>query len=441
MGESVKAAGVTKVEQQKVVIPDLTIKDLLSAIPEHCYKRSAFRSSLYIVWDFLLLATFYAGWTYADAQITPERVNFPHPYLYPAARFCIYALYSFAAGLVATGLWVIAHECGHQAFSESKLLNNTVGWILHSALGVPYHSWRITHARHHASTSHMTADQVWVPKTRSQLGLPPLDPAKEDLDGSSVADEIKAEFMEALGDSPIGASLNVAGALLLGWPLYVLFNRSGQKSYPKGTTHFVPGQPLFKPHEFSQIIISVVGVALWVAGLAYWVHARGFADMFLTYFIPYLWVNHWLVLITFLQHTDPLLPHYRPPEFTFARGALSTLDRNLLGEAGKIMAWIGAATTHGISETHVVHHVHSKIPHYNAWEATDALRARLARAGIHLEGKPGGWLEMYRVYRQCKFVEDDGNILFFKNAQGLAVTRPIMPDGAISDSGVEIDSK
>ena len=124
--------------------------------------------------------------------------------------------------------------------------------------------------------------------------------------------------------------------------------------------------------------------------------------MFTTYFVPYLWVNHWIVLITFLQHTDPLLPHYRPAAFTFARGALSTLDRNLLGEAGPVMAWIGAAATHGISETHVAHHVSSKIPHYNAWEARDALRARLSRAGIKLEGRPGGWLEMYRVYRQCK---------------------------------------
>lgn len=77
-------------------------------------------------------------------------------------------------------------------------------------------------------------------------------------------------------------------------------------------------------------------------------------------------VNHWLVLITFLQHTDPILPHYRAPEFTFPRGALSTLDRSLLGDLGPIMAWIGAHTTHGISETHVAHHVASKIPHYNA---------------------------------------------------------------------------
>lgn len=77
-------------------------------------------------------------------------------------------------------------------------------------------------------------------------------------------------------------------------------------------------------------------------------------------------VNHWLVVITFLQHTDPLLPHYRAPEFTFPRGALATMDRNLLGDCGKIMAWIGAHATNGISETHVLHHVSSKIPHYHA---------------------------------------------------------------------------
>ena len=77
-------------------------------------------------------------------------------------------------------------------------------------------------------------------------------------------------------------------------------------------------------------------------------------------------MNHWLILITFLQHTDPLLPHYRSEEFTFPRGALATLDRSLLGDLGSFMGWVGATTTHGISETHVVHHVSSKIPHYNA---------------------------------------------------------------------------
>lgn len=124
--------------------------------------------------------------------------------------------------------------------------------------------------------------------------------------------------------------------------------------------------------------------------------------MMRVYGLPYLWVNHWLVLITFLQHTDPLLPHYRPPMHTFARGALTTFDRQLLGGAGAFWAALGARATHGISETHVLHHVSAKIPHYRAWEAAHALRRRLAAAGITLGGAPVGWSELYRVFRECK---------------------------------------
>lgn len=77
-------------------------------------------------------------------------------------------------------------------------------------LGVPYHSWRITHGQHHASTAHMTKDQVFVPSTRSQLGLKPLDPEQENLLGSRVTEEISKELWDALGDSPIGALVGSA---------------------------------------------------------------------------------------------------------------------------------------------------------------------------------------------------------------------------------------
>jgi omega-6 fatty acid desaturase (delta-12 desaturase) len=60
----------------------------------------------------------------------------------------------------------------------------------------------------------MMQDQVFVPKTRSQLGLPPLDPAKEDPVGRSVTNDVKEELWEALGDSPIGATLLSMGYLV-----------------------------------------------------------------------------------------------------------------------------------------------------------------------------------------------------------------------------------
>jgi omega-6 fatty acid desaturase (delta-12 desaturase) len=93
-----------------------------------------------------------------------------------------------------------------------------------------------------------------------------------------------------------------------------------------------------------------------------------------------------------LQHTDPVLPHYSANKWTFARGALATIDRKFMGPIGEYIL-------HGICETHVSHHISSKIPHYNAWEATDALREFL---GPHYyRSEENMWRCFYRSYRDC----------------------------------------
>ena len=285
----------------------------------------------------------------------------------------------------------------------------------------------------------MTQDQVFVPHTRSDLGLPPLREGQEDLLGSRVSELVQKELYEALGDSPIGAVYGSLLYLLGGWPAYIMWNASGQPRYPKGTNHFNPNSPMYQPHHYNQVLISVVGVLIWLACIGVAISNFGFLTVFKTYLVPYLWVNHWLVLITFLQHTDPILPHYRAAEFTFPRGALATLDRNLLGDLGSAMAWLGSHATNGISETHVLHHVCSKIPHYHAWEASAALKKKLASYNLPMEGNPGSWREVYRVYKECKFVEDEGDVVFFKNARGIAVMRPSFVDATASDSGIEVE--
>lgn len=60
----------------------------------------------------------------------------------------------------------------------------------------------------------MTQDQVFVPRTRSQRGLPPLNAAGEDLLGSRVSMEVQKELWDALGDSPIGALFGAASYLV-----------------------------------------------------------------------------------------------------------------------------------------------------------------------------------------------------------------------------------
>ena len=88
--------------------------------------------ALHSVWDLFLIGVIYKVTTYIEPLLTPEHISLPYPILYSFACFALWSVYGFATGLVATGLWVVAHECGHQAFSESKFINNLVGWVLHS---------------------------------------------------------------------------------------------------------------------------------------------------------------------------------------------------------------------------------------------------------------------------------------------------------------------
>ena len=49
----------------------------------------------------------------------------------------IWIIYIFISGTTAMGFWVIAHECGHGAFSKNKTLETIIGYLIHSFLLVP----------------------------------------------------------------------------------------------------------------------------------------------------------------------------------------------------------------------------------------------------------------------------------------------------------------
>ena len=42
---------------------------------------------------------------------------------------------------------------------------------------------------------------------------------------------------------------------------------------------------------------------------------------------PYLVVNMWLIIYTWLQHTDVDVPHLGSDDFSYMRGAFLTIDR------------------------------------------------------------------------------------------------------------------
>jgi len=124
------------------------------------------------------------------------------------------------------------------------------------------------------------------------------------------------------------------------------------------------------------------------------------------YGAPYLWVNFWLVLITYLQHTDRKIPHYRGQEWNFIRGALSTVDRNY-GFLNKVF--------HHIGDTHVAHHLFSQMPHYHAEEATVHLKKVLGDYYMH-DNRPI-LKSLWDAWSTCHYVDDEGSIVYYKTVE------------------------
>lgn len=204
----------------------------------------------------------------------------------PTIRAATWVLYGFTQGLVGTGLWILAHEAGHCAFSKYSRLNDLVGWITHSVLLVPYFSWKFSHHRHHLFAGHLDKDMAFVPEIRNSH--------QENVYVSVVGSEL-------LEDIPIVQFVRLIVHQLIGWPLYLFFNTSaGKGSLQRPTSnafrksHFDPFSAVFRRSEAIYVVYSDIGVGLMLA-ILYWSWTKvDFLTLMLLYGQPYLWVHHWL---------------------------------------------------------------------------------------------------------------------------------------------------
>ncbi|KAF4359180.1 hypothetical protein F8388_005289 [Cannabis sativa] len=355
--------------------PPFTLSEIKKAIPPHCFKRSLLRSFSYLLQDlFLVSLLYYIATSYFHLL--------PHcPFSYLA-----WPLYWISQGCISFGIWVIAHECGHHAFSDHQWVDDTVGFVLHSALLFPYFSWKYSHRRHHTNTGSMERDEVCVPKPKSQMS-----------------------WLYKYLNNPLGRVLRLSVTLFLGWPLYLGFNVSG-RSYNRFACHFDPYSPIFTKRERLQVLISNFGVLITIFVLYQLSSTRGLSWVVFVYGVPLLIVNGTISLMTYLHHTHLALPHYDSSEWDWLRGALSTVDRDY-GVFNRIF--------HNVTDTHVLHHLFSTIPHYNAMEATKAIKPILGE--YYCFDETSIIKAMWREIKECVYVEPDDEsssnkgVLWYKN--------------------------
>lgn len=256
--------------------PEYTMKEIYKAIPPHCLRPNTLLSLYYVLRDF-----FFAATLISLATQIPNIIPSSHPYFQGFAWFS----YAFLQGLVFTGLWELAHECGHGALSEYRWFNNSAGLLIHSLLLVPFHSWRITHGQHHKSTNNLERDIAFVPLT------------KEDYEKKH---ESHSKILDYVEDMPIVALAHLFVHQIVAWPIYLTINnfaieRMAATKWWKRSHFYIGGDgPNFKPSNTRDVLISDIGIA--AVGLILWTFGRYFGtwNLFLFYGLPWMWTNHWI---------------------------------------------------------------------------------------------------------------------------------------------------
>jgi omega-6 fatty acid desaturase (delta-12 desaturase) len=442
-----------------------TLQEIKQLLPSSLFKKSTSLSLTYafidiLVPSILLLLSYHyllpiIQYLISSSSSSSSSLSMSSLLINNFCIFSIWLFYSILIGTASMGAWVTAHECGHGAFSNNRLLQDIIGFIYHSLLLVPYFSWQRSHSLHHAYTNHIVDGESHVPpvqneilKSSSSSSVSSLSPSELlSLPPSSSLSESESESESVLSKSslikrfglqigePIFGILQIILHLLLGWPAYLLLGVTGGKS--RGlTNHFLPYQlnkgynkiisdndnsdktnnnhnkllnnnndrtitsevpfkRLFPKNMSTKVWLSDLGVLSTLSLLFYLSTIYGFPIILALYGGPYLIINSWLVLYTWLQHTEVDVPHFNNNNHHFIKGAFHTIDRPY----PKIINFFH----HNIGSTHVVHHIDSTIPHYHAKYATEIIKNKYP--SLYLYESTPILQALWRIATKCYITE------------------------------------
>jgi len=345
-----------------------TIDEIKKVIPKECFQKSKTLSLYYFIKDCLMIFSLYFVMI---AIIEPwmENSNFRELTGSSIVSWLIYGTFWFSMGTLFWSMFVVGHDCGHGSFSDSKSLNYIVGHLAHTPILVPFHSWRISHATHHANTGNIDKDMAFVAIPESYY----------------LSTKYKITWFMRFYFYPFG-----------GWALYLI-------GADLENTHLWYSSSIFPKGEREHVATSLVLFYSFIAWLFHLGSNYGWTLLVRYYVIPYFVFGAWIAIVTHLHHTHPEVPWYRGDEWNYVRGALGTIDRNY-GMIENLHHNIG---------THVVHHLFSKIPHYNLLEATEHVKPLL---GKHYKKSNESTIgAMARAWKYCRFVDDKENIAFYKS--------------------------
>lgn len=243
-----------------------TATQIKAAIPNHVFKSSLLTSIYYVIKDFAIISVLYLTMLKFENQLS-------------WTLLCvIFPLYWILQGTMFMAIFVVGHDCGHGSFSKYGVINDVIGSLLHSFVLTPFYPWKLSHRNHHKNTGNMDKDEVFYPVRESENN------------GKG--------FIKLFG-------------LGFGWFIYLIKGYS-----PRSFSHFNPYSDLFVKHV-SACFMSVLLLIGWMWFLSYYASIFGAMNLIKYYVIPELIFATWLLVVTFLHHTDVNVPWYSSEFYTF----------------------------------------------------------------------------------------------------------------------------
>lgn len=311
---------------------DLKISDIVRTIPKSCFQKDWRKACVSIG---ITLSTVAIG--YSAIVLSPW-------FLLPITWFF--------TGTALTGLFVIAHDCGHRSFAKQRWINDWVGHVMMLPLIYPFHSWRLLHDHHHVNTNKLDVDNAWDPWTSETFIT-------------------ASPFMQGLYRSMRG---------FLWWLASIAHWAS---------LHF--NVKRFAPRDRQNVRISVTAVVLFAViffpTLYVTVGAWGIVKFWL---MPWLGYHFWMSTFTLVHHTIPEIQFQ--PESSWA-----AVPAQLSGTVHcSYPKWV-EILCHDIN-VHVPHHISVAIPSYNLRQAHKSL---MTNWGEYIHVRQFNWQLISQIVGKC----------------------------------------
>ena len=326
---------------------ELRLTDIIKTLPRECFQQNSWKA-----WASVLTTIFMVSLGEAGIAIAPW--------------FLLPPLWIFT-GTAATGLFVIAHDCGHRAFAKERWVNDLVGHLFMLPLIYPFHSWRIQHNYHHTHTNKLEVDNAWHPLT---------------------------------------PELYESWAKIRQWTFEKFINHFW---WVGSIAHWVMKHfdwSQFEGKERSNVKLSVVLVVIFAAiAFPLLIATTGVWGFVKFWLMPWLVFHFWLSTFTLVHHTDPEIPFSTRDRWDAVTAQLSgTVHCNY-------PRWV-EILCYDIN-VHVPHHVSTAIPSYNLRLAYSSLQQNW---GTYLcEERQFSWSLLKRITNKCHLYSPGDGYSSFKD--------------------------